>query len=224
MNKISNSPTLLDKTVDDLLNGFTGIAMSDKAGFAISANRLLRGLRSGKFLTILNEEWKRFQVEGKISTNYEFSESYYDSLSEILEYLDTDIPNHKIFNVLKDIFIKSAIENQKEDLLPIQFLKIAKSLDEGELIVLSTIYRLYKNKAYANSKTRLETAHNYLELIAKESGLKYNSLVEIHEQRLISKKMLSARKYSDGSGVEIEPFFRLTSLGKSFCEYIENYE
>ena len=123
MNRNQNKPTLLEKTLGDLLNGFTGIAISEKKGFTLSASRLLRGAISGQFLTALNEEWKKFQEKGKISTEYEFSESYYDSLSEILDYLDNNIPNHKIFNVLKNIFIKSAIENQKDSLLPIQYLK-----------------------------------------------------------------------------------------------------
>ena len=60
--------------------------------------------------------------------------------------------------------------------------------------------------------------------MAEESGLQYEGLVEIQEKGLIEKKLISGRQYGDGSGVLIEPNFRLTSLGLSFCEYIENYE
>jgi len=224
MKKNTNKPTLTNKTLDELLNGLSGIALSDKDGYTLTANRLLRGIRSGKFLSKLNDEWKKYQEKGKISSHLEFDEIYYDSLSEILEYLDHDIPNHKIFEVLKNIFIKSAIINQKDDLLPLQFLRIAKKLNEGELIVLSTIYRLHKNLTQIADNKRLNSSGNYIDLIAKESGLKFNSLVEIHELNLINKKLITGREYEDGSGVKLEPYFRLTDLGKSFCEYIEEYK
>lgn len=223
MEKISKSPTILDKTLNDLINGLTGVALSDKTSYILTASKLLKGVRSGKFLSILNQEWEEMQKKGKISSNFEFDEIYYDSLSEILDYLDNGIPNHNIFDVLKTIFIKSAIEEQKDDLLPLQFLKIAKKLTEGELIVLSTIYRLFKTPALRQGKERLETARFYITLVAQESGLKHNALVEIHEQGLIEKKLITGRKLGDGSGVNINPNFRLTSLGISFCEYIENY-
>jgi hypothetical protein len=224
MDKIVKTPTILDKTINDLLDGLTGIALSDKTNYVLTASKLLKGLRSGKFLSILNQEWKEMQKKGKISSDFEFDEIYYDSLSEILDYLDNDIPNHNIFNVLKNIFIKSAIEEQKDDLLPLQFIKIAKELTEGELIVLSTIYRLFKTPSLRQEKERLESASNYISLVAHESGLKHNALVEIHEQKLIEKKLITGRHYGDGSGVRLEPDFRLTSLGKSFCDYVENYK
>lgn len=225
MNEISNGNSLIDKTIDNLINGLTGIALSGKADYILTASKLLKGVRNGKFLKILSDEWKDLQLKGKIASDYEFDEIYYDSLAEVLDYLDKDISNHNIFNLIKNIFLKSAIENNKSDLLPLQYIKIAKSLTEGELIILSSIYRISKTPSiYSNNKDRLDSTSNYLKFVADESGLKYEALVEIHEIGLMDKKLISGRKYEDGSGVSIHPNFRLTSLGKSFCEYIENYK
>jgi len=224
MNEIIKGNSLIDKTIDNLLNGLTGIALSEKTDYFLSASKILKSVRNGKFLKILSEEWNELQQKGKIASDYEFDEIYYDSLAEVLDYLDKDISNHNIFNVIKNIFLKSAIESQKNDLLPIQYIKIAKSLTEGELIVLSSIHRISKTPSlYSNSENRLDSARNYLKFVADESGLKHEALVEIHEIGLMDKKLISGRQYGDRSGVLTNPDFRLTSLGKSFCEYIENY-
>lgn len=224
MNEIVKGNSLIDKTIDNLINGLTGIALSEKTDYILSASKLLKGVRNGKFLKILSDEWKELQQKGKIASDYEFDEIYYDSLAEVLDYLDKDISNHNIFNVIKNIFLKSAIENQKNDLLPLQYIKIAKNLTEGELIVLSSIHRISKTPSlYSNSQDRLDSTRYYLQFVANESGLKYEALVEIHEIGLMDKKLISGRQYGDRSGVLTKPDFRLTSLGKSFCEYIENY-
>jgi hypothetical protein len=224
MDEIVKGNALIDKTIDNLIDGLTGIALSEKTDYILSASKLLKGVRSGKFLKILSEEWNELAKKGKISGDYEFDEVYYDSLAEVLDYLDKDISNHNIFKVIKNIFLKSAIENQKNNLLPLQFIKIAKSLTEGELIVLSSIFRISKTPSLYESKDRLESTRNYLIFVAEESGLQYEALVEIHETGLIDKKLITGRQYGDGSGVLLKPNFRLTTLGLRFCEYIENFE
>ncbi len=224
MNEIVKGNALIDKTIDNLIDGLTGIALSEKTDYILSASKLLKGVRNGKFLKILSDEWKELQQKGKIASDYEFDEIYYDSLAEVLDYLDKDISNQNIFNVIKNIFLKSAIENNKNDLLPLQYIKIAKSLTEGELIVLSSIHRISKTHSlYSDSEDRLDSARNYLQFVANESGLKHEALVEIHEIGLMDKKLISDRQYGNRSGVLTKPDFRLTSLGKNFCEYIENY-
>ena len=67
-------------------------------------------------------------------------------------------------------------------------------------------------------------AARWLEIITDKSGLGYKELVEIYEQGLIDKKLISERELADRSGVSIKPYFRLTSLGYNLCEYIQSYE
>ena len=64
----------------------------------------------------------------------------------------------------------------------------------------------------------------WVNVIREKSGLTFSSLVEIHEQGLIDKRLLSPRIHHDRSGVAVKPYFRLTDLGFQLCSYIENYE
>ena len=52
----------------------------------------------------------------------------------------------------------------------------------------------------------------------------FSELVEIHEQGLMDKKLLSPRQHGDRSGVFVKPHYRLTDLGYAFCHFIDAYE
>ena len=54
--------------------------------------------------------------------------------------------------------------------------------------------------------------------------MKHTALVEIHEEKLIEKYLLTPRKHSDRSGIMADPHFRLTSLGYELCQFIEHYD
>ena len=88
---------------------------------------------------------------------------------------------------------------------------------------MSTIYRLYKDPNFNSKNKDLEIAYSYLELISRESGLIHRDLVDIHQMELVSKMLVTKRKYNDQSGINLGQHFSLTGFGKSFCEYIENY-
>ena len=67
-------------------------------------------------------------------------------------------------------------------------------------------------------------AQDWLKNISKESGLKSSELVEIHEQKLIEKNLITGRRYGDRSGVDVGSFYRLTSLGLAICKFIMTFE
>ncbi len=83
----------LDKiTINKLVDGLTGFITAKKEDYARSANRLLKSLFAHDFLY----EWDYYCLKGKIDLDYESSKPYMNSLSELLDYLDTNIPNHEI--------------------------------------------------------------------------------------------------------------------------------
>jgi len=93
-------------------------------------------------------------------------------------------------------------------------------MSSGEIIVLNSTYRIAKSGQFPD----MTGANPWLEYIAKESGLSHSSLVEIYEEDLIKKHLLSRRVHNDQSGVSVKPHFRLTSLGLELCDYIDNYD
>jgi len=220
----------LADTAISLLEGLIGIAASKGEERALSVGHIFQGLIKGKFLTILNNEWKRYKEKGKIKEDYQYTEQHQSCLQELLDFLDNDLPNEITFSFLKNLFLVAASEkaSDRDSILPHQFIRICRKLSSGEILLLSAIYNIAK-KGYDHFKQLIEfpqspSAHNWLILMAKESSLKYPELVELHETELINKGLLTKRRLSDGSAVSITPYFRLTQLGYDICSFIENYE
>ncbi|MCB0510093.1 MAG: hypothetical protein KDC82_04960 [Bacteroidetes bacterium] len=142
----------------------------------------------------------------------------------MLDSLDKDIPDEIRFSYLKKIFFVTASEKcySRESNLPQQFMKICRTLSSGEIIVLNACYRICQKNW--QKEHNFQSASEWVKIIANISDLKYTALVEIHEQKLIEKRLISRRIHGDRSGVVLQPYFRLTDLGYEICSYIEKYE
>lgn len=68
------------------------------------------------------------------------------------------------------------------------------------------------------------SATDWLDMIAKESGLVSRELVEIHERKLIEKNLLTDRTFSDRSGVRNGDRLRLTPLAVAICMFIKAFD
>ena len=215
-----DTSNVLTKTLTALVKGITGIAAAEKKELYLSVGHILQALRKGKFLSQFLIEWNQYRDEGRIKEDYQNTEQHYTCIQEILDFLDSDPPEESRFNILKKIFLVAATEKvtDRESLLPQQYVKVCRSLSSGGIVVLRTAYKISKQE-YINDSA----AAGWLKKIAEESGLVHPELVEIHEEELIKKHLLSPRVYSDKSGVNVNPHFRLTSLGLDICNYIENY-
>jgi hypothetical protein len=100
-------------------------------------------------------------------------------------------------------------------------MKVARSLSSGEVILLTSIYRVATGEKF--DTTQHFGLHDWIQKMARVSGLKYGGLIELHEQNLIDKKLITPRMLPDKSGIQINPHFRLSDLGYNFCSFIEAY-
>ena len=103
-------------------------------------------------------------------------------------------------------------------------MKICRKLSTGEILVLFAAFRIAKKGYKKSEKGRVDHAGLWVNNIAKESGLKYNDLVESHEKMLEERGFLSKRQFGDRSGVNLGDYYRLTDLGRDICEYINKYD
>jgi hypothetical protein len=220
--ELINKDQMEEISIKKIIDGLTGFITSNKEDYAHTANRVLKSLFTNNFLFQLQMEWDYYCQKGKIDLDYQSSKPYMNSLAELLDYLDTDIPNDEIAETLKKLFFIPAFNDYYDDdkLLSIEYMKIIKNLNAGELMVLFTAY---KNIGAIGSNS-FWTASNWLKYIAERSLLKYPELVEVHEKRLMELHLLSDRLHSDRSGVSINDYFRLTNLGYNLCQYIERYD
>jgi len=212
---------VLKITLSDLLEGITGIAVSEKRDYILSVGRILQAIRKGKFLSQLINEWNHFREKGRIKEDYQRTEQHYTCLQEMLDFLDKDSPDEIRFNTLKKILMNAAMEtiSNRDNILPQQYMKLCRTLSSGEILVLSTAYKISKRKPATSN-----AANDWLNSIAKESGLVHAALVEIHEDGLMKKYLITPREYPDLSGIEMGASYRLTSLGYDLCRFIEEYD
>lgn len=217
----------LKNTLRFLTETLTGVAASDKKDFALSIGYLFQRLRGGNFLKKFIEELDRYRKKGKIKDDYFKSEQHQACLQEMLDFLDKDSPDEIRFSTMKKVFLVAATEeiSNRDSILPQQYMWICRGLSSGEILVLGATHRQCKNQYNQNETLITE----WLAAIKNESGLNHTSLVEIHEQNLITKKLIMPRiKPAHISQVEthayLGDYFRITDLGNAICQFIEQYE
>lgn len=219
-----DTPALLSTILTNLFEGLTGIAASERKDWSLSLGHILQRMRGGQFLVTLLREWNQYLEKGRIKDDYQRTEQHKSCLQELLDFLDNDSPDELRFSAMKKIFLIAATEevSDRNGLLPYQYMRICRSLSSGELIVLNSCYRLSGEDWWKNIE--VPSTREWLKTVAKETGLDHYELVELHEDSLIKKKLFTARRYGDGSGVSLQPYYRLTQLGYEICRYIDHYE
>lgn len=212
---------IIKSTLNNIVEALTGIATSTRQEWFLSIGHILQRIRAGQFLEVLYKEWNKYKEKGRIKDDYQFTEQHHECLQELLEFLDKDIPDEIRFQILKRIFILAATEkfSTRDDLLPIQYMKIARKLDSGQVLVVMTGYKLLTHKIPPRFNTGKHSKKEYFKAVAENSGLKHTALVEIFQNELVDKNLMEELEYP------LEGFiaYRLTDLGLSFCNFIEKY-
>lgn len=217
---------VLRRTLTQLAQGLTGILAAEKHEVVLSVGRLFQAMVAGQFLDEFLKDWEKYRDKGRIKEDYEVTEQHKSCLQEMLNFLDKDTADETRFAVLKKIFLVAATEtaSDRDSHLPLQYMQIARTLTSGEILVLNAEYIVATRKRELwEGKLQPYSAHAWLEIIAKVSGLEHPELVETHEEELMKKNLLLRRAFGDRSGVFMHEHLRLTKLGYELCRYIENY-
>jgi len=214
-----NVSDLLARTVDGVVEGFIGIASTDRKELILSVGHVLQRMRGGRFLRAFKEEWDKYKEKGRISDEFEQSEDNLDCLQELLDFIDRDVPDSRRFEAMKNLYLNIAVHSASD--MPgvnlQQLMRVCRSLSSGELVVLLAAYKLGSQKTKAEWGSQV--ASSWLRIVADESGL-HAGLVELNEGELIKKGLLFRRTHGDGSGVTLGQHFRVTDLGVVLCEWI----
>ncbi|MEX0739027.1 MAG: hypothetical protein WD071_06780 [Pseudohongiella sp.] len=216
---------IVSKAIFSLAEGLTGVAASDRGELLVSLGHAFQRMRGGEFLSSFQVEWNSFRKKGKIKDDYQFTEQGKVCLQELLNFLDNDSPSEERFKLLQSIFIVAASEgiSSRDSFLPAQLMKISRSLSDGEIVLLSSIWGAFKAGKH-NGKSTHFSANEWINEITNLSPIEHRELVEIYEQGLMEKKLITPRAHGDNSGVYVKPYYRLSSLGYKLCEFIEQYD
>lgn len=212
---------LLRETAKSLIEGITGVAASNRSDLILSLSHIFQRARSGTFLTELLKEWEKYREKGRVKDDYLNTEQHQECLQEMLDFLDRGNPDARRFSILKAIFLNAATESMssRDSVLPQQYMSLCKTLSAGEVLVLNATFALTESDT-----TPSNSATDWLDMIAKESGLGSQELVEIHERKLIEKNLLTDRTFSDRSGIRKGPHLRLTPLAIAICMFINAFD
>jgi hypothetical protein len=223
----------LEETLQALIEALTGLAASEKKDWAFSIGYLLQRVRGGHFLKELLAEIKRYRDKGKIKPDYFRSEQSMSCLQEFMDFVDKDAPDDRRFQALKGLFLTIATEkfSNKEEILPLQLMKISRALSSSELILLAATYEIYLGDEWKKERDERKGRGNSIgptrtweTLVLEKSGLKFRELVKLNEESLMSKKLLAGYAHPDGSGFNYTEYYRLTPLGYHLCLFISDYD
>lgn len=203
---------------------FTGLVGSNRSQVFQSVGHAVQGLLSGKFLQILQQEYSHYRESGKIKEDFRYTDQNQMCFTELLRFLEQEMPDKDRFELLKRIYIVSATEKvfDRNSHVPLQFMQIARELNSGEMLVLSAAHRIAKEIPEEKMPESVDW-RTWVDIISKEAGLLFREIVNKHETTLVEKNLLEEREVLTGN-YNLKPFFRLTRLGYAFCEYVSQYD
>lgn len=227
--KIDDKKSLMDflqAPTIKIAETLTGIFVSEKKDWKLSAGKLVQASLKNKLLTQLGKELKEYQEKGKIKEDYFATNKNQASLYELLQFIDEEVPDEERIKAMKSIFFTSISKEatEKDEELAYQLMQICKQLSSGEILVLKAAWDISNGKMSGVTTNVEISADNWLNTVARYLNHNIPHLVEIYEKRLIELNLLTGRRHSDRSGVEPSQYFRLTTLGKKLCEFITRYE
>lgn len=218
----NDTSSVLSDTIQSLAEGLTGISTSSRKDLIFSIGSIFQRLRGGDFLSILLDEWNSYKEKGRVKDDYQATEQHKACLGELLEFLEKDNPDEVRFSTIKQIFLVASEEkhSDRNDVMPLQYIRIARNLESAEIMILNASYQGYKTEQWKETKDD-QYWHNY---ISEHTGLQPKEIIEIYVRKLEDKKLILPPKYADRSGIHVKPYFRLTELGLNFCDYVNSYE
>ena len=217
-----------NKSMQELIVAATSVAASvwthNVAGVVTSLGPLLFALKA-RFLDPLKKEYTQLQGSGLIKEDYYETEQFKSGIQELFDAIENDLLDETVFNAMKKVFLITSTETEsnRNDILPLEYLRLCRKMASGEIILLYDNYKIWKNNTEWKRRGSVQQLSYWVSLIAKESALKIEGIILLHEQGLIDKLLLKSRHSPGEVGIDKETF-RLTGLGIALFEYIEKYD
>jgi hypothetical protein len=220
--------TALEEFLDDpttqALEAFTGALALGVKQAPLAAGRMAQAIVKGKIFAQIAEEWKALREAGKLRDDLGESKSGLYTWAELINLIDEDCPDEERLEALKAMFygVNKTKAEDAEKILAYQLWRLAKEMNSGDLLVLKVINDRMNRTPNANWG-------EWMDYIAKESGLGFRELLERHEKRLIDFSLLTPRFRVTGDGPGIESGIqssnnRLTQVGVRFYQNIQTYQ
>ncbi len=209
--------------VGDLVAVAGGALSSGHQDWIRSASNIAQSAIKGSFFESFQKEWNEYKEKGKIKDDYLKTEQGRECFAELLDTLEKETADSQRLKAMKALFFSISQEklSNRNDPLPLVYLKIIRKLSGQAILIMLSAYKVFKARKF---KPDDNSAHNWLNQVAQESGYKYFVAIEPGEAELIDNKIIGGRAHGDRSGVHGADKFRFTDFGLAVCSFIEMYE
>ncbi|HEV2694277.1 MAG TPA: hypothetical protein VG347_15390 [Verrucomicrobiae bacterium] len=198
----------------------TGALALDKSGVALLAGRIVQGALKGNLMRQVGRELQSLVKKGRINEDYADSKYGFQTLSELLAFIDSDAPDQDRFKATKAIFYAVIDKDsvQGSEILKYQIFQIVKRLSSSQLLTLNAAKRMKDAGVKPTGSDQWRT------MVAEAVGHKSAGLVYNDEDTLVRERLIGETMHSDRSGINNSDTARLTDLGIALVEMIKKYE
>lgn len=220
-NKSGELAEFMNKPLPTIAAAITGAIMADRKDIMGAAGRIAQGVLQGRGLRQVAREINALVKSGKIPQDYAEKEKVFRTLSEMLDFINTETSDPDRLIAVQAMFYAIANdEDAGDEILDYQLFQIAKRLTANQLLIL---YKVYEAHVELLIKDDYVSATSWLKVIADKCGHGVVSLIEQEEEELIKSFLITGRRNSDKSGISSRNA-RLTDLGIAFCERVLDYK
>lgn len=204
----------------------TGVLSSGLSEYKLSAGKLVQAAVKGRLLDQFGREIKDYRESGKIKEDYFATRKSQATLLELLQFIDSDVPDEEVLRALKSIFLNMVAvgADDKNEQVGYQLFQLCKKLNSMDILILKTCYRIYTSEDLEGVNTGINAHGDWINTVSSKIGYDLPELVGAQDDKLVELGLLSGRKHGDRSGIKAGKEFRLTKLGIKLCEYITGWD
>jgi len=210
----------LDQPQVKIAEFVTGALSMGKSEAVLIGGRLVQGALKANLMKQLGREIKFLIEKGKIKEDYANKKYAFQTLAELLAFIDSEVPDEDRFKAVKALFYSLINKDTQSgsEILHYQLFQISKKLSSSQLLTLRASYELKKKGETPTS------ADSWRISVAQEAGHNSVGLIMNDEVVLVEQKLIGETTYADGSGIRNNATARLTDLGIKLVELIAKYE
>jgi len=198
----------------------TGALAMGRSEAVLLGGRLIQGALKGNLMKQVGREIKNLIDRGRIKEDYAKTKYGFQTLAELLSFIDSEIPDSDRFKAVKALFYSIVDKDAPmgSEILHYQLFRICKELNSSQLLTLKASYELKQQNITPSS------AEDWRSRVAQQAGHNSAGLILNDEVVLEREALIGGTTYNDHSGIRNQADARLTDLGIKLVEVIMRYE
>lgn len=221
---VSEVQRIISNKPEEIAAAVTGAIATGSVGLALSAGRLVQGALRGNFAKQFAEELNNLIETGKIPEDFTKKKFGFKSFTEVFSFIENEDIDEERFNAVKAMFYAMNKQDNSNELVNYELMKISKSISASQIRLLETSYHFFLSGGifHPNGQSFLQRSL-WLEKVTEYIGHKITTLI-IQDAMKLSEKGLMVIIPGENSTITLGKNAGLTDLGIAFCINLSSYE